>query len=115
MKKLHNHRSPAGLEWTFLKMIPKILLGAIFVPALMSVFVRLFPISGTAAEIARHQHGIDILAIALCVTALTAVFTITIACVIIVVMKGPAYVADAYELNDADRPDASANSESDHS
>lgn len=89
-------------------MMPKILLGAIFVPALMSVFVRLFPVSGSAAEIARHQHGIDILAIALCVTALTAIFTVTIACVIIVVMKGPAYVADAYKLNDADRPDTSS-------
>jgi uncharacterized membrane-anchored protein YitT (DUF2179 family) len=105
MKKLHNHRYPAGLEWTILKTIPKALFGAIFVPVFMSIIVRLYPISGGVAEVARYQHGIDILAIALCVTALTAIFTLTIGCVIVSVMKGPAYVADAYELNDADRPE----------
>ena len=34
----------------------------------------------------------------------TVLFTAAIAAFIVVVMKGPAYVADAYPLNDSDTP-----------
>jgi hypothetical protein len=34
----------------------------------------------------------------------TAVFTVGLACAIVWIAKGPAYVADAYELIDSDRP-----------
>lgn len=105
MKKLHNQHHPAGLEWVILKMLPKILLGGIFIPLFMSALIRLYPTASTAAEIAKHQISIDILSISLFVTVLTAVFTVAIGCIVVVLMKGPAYVADAYELDDADRPE----------
>ena len=35
---------------------------------------------------------------------ITAVFTVTIGCIIVVLMKGPAYVADAYKLDDSEQP-----------
>ena len=38
------------------------------------------------------------------VTAWTAAFTVAIGCLIVMVMKGPAYVADKYPLSDADEP-----------
>jgi hypothetical protein len=34
----------------------------------------------------------------------TIVFTVTLGCLIVVIAKGPAYVADAYPLPDADAP-----------
>ena len=34
----------------------------------------------------------------------TVVFTLALACVIVLIAKGPAYVADAYPLIDSDRP-----------
>ena len=34
----------------------------------------------------------------------TVVLTLAIGCIIVMLMKGPAYVADAYHLNDSDRP-----------
>jgi len=34
----------------------------------------------------------------------TLVLTLAIGCAIVMLMKGPAYVADPYELNDSDRP-----------
>jgi hypothetical protein len=37
-------------------------------------------------------------------TVWTAVLTIAIGCFVVVVMKGPAYVADRYPLQDADEP-----------
>ena len=48
---------------------------------------------------------VDIAAIAVAVTSLTAVFTVTIGAVIVFIMKGPGYVADPYEVNDAAEPD----------
>jgi hypothetical protein len=106
MRKLHNLHHPAGLEWAILKMLPKVLLAGIFIPLFMSIFIRLFPAGDSLGEIEKHISSIDILSISLFVTLLTAVFTIVIGCIIIVLMKGPAYVADAYELDDADEPEA---------
>ena len=105
MSRLHNHRCADGLERVILKKLPKVLLGGIFVPMFMAIFVRLMPMSGTATEIEKFQISIDILAIALCFTVISAAFTVTIGCVIVMLMKGPAYVADAYELDDSDKPD----------
>ena len=47
---------------------------------------------------------IDILVIATLICYWIAIFTIVIGAYIVVLMKGPAYVADAYPLEDADRP-----------
>ncbi|NNJ95544.1 MAG: hypothetical protein HKP12_00075 [Gammaproteobacteria bacterium] len=102
MSRLHNHRHPAGLERVILRKLPKILLGGIFIPIFMVIFVRLIPLSGTATEIAKYQISVDILAISLIFMVCSAAFTVTIGCVIVMLMKGPAYVADAYELEDSD-------------
>ena len=104
MPKLHNRRHPRGLEWVILKKIPKVLLGGIFIPLFMSVFSRVYPIAGSTVEIAKHQISIDILSISLAFMVFTAAFTVTIGCIIVVLMKGPAYVADAYELDDSETP-----------
>lgn len=104
MTKLHYHRHPAGLEWVILKKIPKILLGGIFIPFFMSIIVRLFPIAGSAAEIEKHLISIDIFSISLFFMVASAAFTVTIGCVIVVLMKGPAYIADAYELEKFSHP-----------
>ena len=106
MTKLHNHRHPPGLERVILKKIPRIILAGIFIPLFTSILARLYPIDGTAAEIAKHQISVDILSISLGFMVLSAAFTVTIGCVIVALMKGPAFVADAYELDDADQPDA---------
>ncbi len=104
LNKLHNRREPSGLEWVIFKRLPKWLLAGTVIPLLMSVLVRWLPMQGSAFEVAKHQTSIDILAIAIGVTAWTAVFTVAIGCIIVIVMKGPAYVADAYKLNDSERP-----------
>lgn len=87
-----------------LKHIPGAILGAVFIPLFMSIISRLFPIAGPSADIARYQIGVDIFAISLGIMVITAVFTVTIGCIIVVLMKGPAYVADPYKLEDSDQP-----------
>jgi hypothetical protein len=51
---------------------------------------------------------VDIYAISVLVLHWTVVFTVAIGAFIVMVMKGPAYVADAYVLDDADTPAAPA-------
>jgi hypothetical protein len=109
MKKLHNQHHPAGLEWAILKRLPNALLGAILVPSLMSLLVRIIPSDATATEAAKHILSIDILAIAIFITAVTAIFTVAIGCITVWLMKGPAYVADAYHLEDSEEPEDNKN------
>jgi hypothetical protein len=96
------HHHPVAPERLILKKIPKFLLGGIFIPLFISILSRLLsiiePIDGTAAEIARHQTSIDILCISLYFMVASASFTVSLVCVIVALMRSPAYVANAYEL-----------------
>ena len=109
MSKLHNHRYPPGLERDILRKIPKYLLASILIPLFMVIFIRLPVIeslfTSTAEEVAKLHTTIDFLAIAIFVAALPIILTVFIGCIIVILMKGPAYIADAYDINDADEPD----------
>ena len=108
MGKLHNHRYPPGLERELLRKIPKYLLGTILIPLFMVVFVRLSAVenlfASTAEEVAELHTTIDFLSIAIFVAVLPIILTLFIGCIIVILMKGPAYIADAYEVKDADKP-----------
>ena len=65
---------------------------------------RLWPPTGAPSALAAHFQFVDIAAIALIVTAWTAALTLAIGCCVVVIMKGPAYVADRYDLSDAESP-----------
>jgi len=107
MRTIHHHH-PVAPERLILKKIPKFLLGGIFIPLFISIFSRLLsiiePINGTAAEIARYQISIDILSISIYFMVASASFTVALVCVIVALMRSPAYVANAYELEKFDHP-----------
>lgn len=98
-------RAAPGLEWSVLKMLPVALVAGTLLPLAFSLSNRFMPPEGTAADIESYLGMVDILSIAMAVTVWMSAFTIAIGCVVVVVMKGPAYVADAYELEDSDHPD----------
>ena len=98
LRKLHNRREPPGLEWTILKKLPMALLGSTLVPVFLAVGGRILPYQGAAMDAAKHVKHMDITAIALAITLWTAVLTVAIGCVVVIVMKGPAYVADPYYM-----------------
>jgi hypothetical protein len=101
--KLHGRRVPPGREVQILKKLPRITLVGCGVIAALSVLVRVLP-PEPGVDVAKHVSTVDIFAIASGVTFLTAVFTVAIGCVVVHVMKGPAYVADAYPVEHADEP-----------
>lgn len=105
LRKLPNSvRYPPGLEWAVLKKLPLVVLLGTLLPLVIAQTNRVFPPDAAAAQVAKHIKFVDILCIATAVTAWTAVLTVAIGCVVVVVMKGPAYVADAYRVEDAERP-----------
>ena len=59
---------------------------------------------GKASEIERRVQAFDFLMVGIVAFVWTAVLTIGIGCIIVWLMKGPAYVADGYEVSHSDKP-----------
>ena len=97
-------RSPSGLEWRILRKLPMVTLAGTLIPLFCYLFAVAFPAPAEGTSVAKYLMGIEIVAIASVITVWTAVFTIAIGCVVVVLMKGPGYVADRYDLIDADEP-----------
>jgi hypothetical protein len=97
-------RSPAGIERIVLRRLPAVLLGGSLLVGLPSVIARIASWSGSEADALVRIATVDIAAISVLVLLWTAVLTVAIAATIVLVMKGPAYVADPYPVPDADRP-----------
>jgi len=103
-----SRREPPGLEWWVLRRLPGVLVVGTLVPTLAYLYAYLYPAPAPGDSIEKYLAGVAIAAIASVLTLWTAVFTAAIACCIVWVMKGPAYVADRYPLIDADAPRAGA-------
>ncbi len=98
-------RSTAGLEWVLWKRLPAVLAWGTVLP--LGVAGSLcWSASGAAAgavDGATMLHVYRLLALVL--LHWTLVLTVGIGCVIVMLMKGPAYVADAYPLPGDDHRD----------
>jgi hypothetical protein len=110
-------KSPAGLEWRIWKRLPRLLVwGTVLlgVPCLM-LGLALFPDAlgawaqhtwwpewpGLEGEGGRDALQWLFMAVGLLVFHWTAVLTLAIGCVIVMAMKGPAFVADGLALPEA--------------
>lgn len=98
------HREPAGLEWQIFRLLPTALIAGTLLPVLYYLYAGVFPSPAAGESVEKYLAGIGIAAVATVVTLWTAVFTVAIGCIVVWVMKGPAYVADAYPLSDAEHP-----------
>lgn len=91
-------RTPAGKERVVLRQLPKVFLLGTLLLAVPSLLARLI----TSPDDALAVMTTDIYVISLIILHWTIVFTVGIAAFIIMMMKGPAYVADAYPLQEAE-------------
>jgi len=94
-------RTPAGKERVVLRQLPRAFLLGTLLLAIPSLVARL--LVGTDDALAVTTT--DIYVISLVILHWTVVFTVGIAAFIVMMMKGPAYVADAYPLNEAETLD----------
>lgn len=97
-------RTPAGMERVILRRMPKAFLLSALLPAMAALAARWFDWSGTEAAVAASIQMVDIVAIGVVLLLWTLLLTLSIGAFIVMVMKGPAYVADAYPLVESDRP-----------
>lgn len=99
-------KSPAGLERRILRRLPSALWQGTLLLALCALAAQYWPWTGDEKAVFTQTTTAHIWIISLLVLHWTVVLTVGIGAFIVMVMKGPAYVADAYPLSDAERPDA---------
>lgn len=105
LRKLPGYRrSPPGLEWRILRLMPTVWLAGTLLPALVALSARWWLTADTAAALAREIQRFDYMMIGLVIFVWTLVLTVTIGCLIVWLMKGPAYVADGFDVSHSDRP-----------
>ena len=98
-------QTPAGQERQILRALPKIWLVGSALLCLPALAARWWQAEESAQTLAAPLSTLEIYAISLLVLHWTVVFTVAIGAFIVMVMKGPAYVADAYPMQGMDRPD----------
>ena len=99
-----SRRENPGLEWRILRKLPQVALVGTLLSALYAVSARFVDIGLPPAELLKVVQSADIAAVAAVVLHWTVIFTVAIGCGIVIVMKGHAYVADAYPLQDRETP-----------
>jgi hypothetical protein len=86
-------KSPSGFEWVLFKKIPAILTVGTVIPGAVALYIY-FNNAIPNAELQKIIYQ----CLGIIFSLWFFVGTITIGCVIVMIMKGPAYVADPYEL-----------------
>jgi hypothetical protein len=86
-------KSPSGLEWVLLKKIPWIFLISAFTPC--AIILKLYLLNNALDA---EQLKIIYQCLGVLFSLWFFIGTVAIGCVVVIVMKGPAYVADPYEL-----------------
>lgn len=100
-------KTPPGLERSILRRLPAVLWQGTALLVLCALVAQLWPWDGTEAQVYTRTTTLHIWLISLMVLHWTVVLTVAIGAFIVLVMKGPAYVADAYPLEEAEHPASS--------
>lgn len=93
-------RTPAGQERVVLRRLPRVLWVGTVLLALPSLGVRWWWSGSQEAEVLTRILTVDIYMTGVVILHWTAVLTVGIGAFIVMVMKGPAYVADAYPMDE---------------
>ena len=96
-------RAEAGWEWLIWRKLPMVLLLGTTLP-IAAWCLLYWLMAATTAEELRWLEIAGYMAVGAVLFHLAAVFTLGIGCVIVMVMKGPGYVADGYPVSHSDRP-----------
>jgi hypothetical protein len=97
-------RTPPGIERDILRRIPRLLVAGSLLFAVPSLAVRAVGFMADSPVAVTEIMRVDIFAIALLIFWWTLLPTLALAAFIVMVMKGPAYVADPYPLAELDPP-----------
>ena len=105
LKKLPNSRRAAsGLEWTLWRKLPLIAAVGTLLPLLVLGLVYLLNDPAAGAAQARWEQMVGYIVLGAILFHWSMVVTVAFGCVIVMIMKGPGYVADGLWVSHTDRP-----------
>lgn len=105
LKKLTNtRRAASGLEYSLWRKLPLIAVIGTLLPLSGLALVHLLSDPDAGAAEARWLQRVDYAVGGLVVFHWSMVITVAIGCVIVMVMKGPGYVADGFKVSHSDQP-----------
>ena len=114
-KEPNPKRIDSSTERKILKKIPWLLLLGTVLPLLCVALVYFFeqfnPVSPSSTLMHATDDSLELffyMMLGLITFIWTMLLTLALGCVIMIIMKGPRYSADSYELSHKDRPDGSA-------
>lgn len=93
-------RSPPGLEWKIWKKLHLILGAGTALPLLASAGAYLLEGMNASSQHARSAEQFFYVMVGLVILHWALVLTLAIGCATVILMKGPAYVADAYVMEE---------------
>lgn len=99
-----SRREPPGLERTILRKLPLVAMWGTALALLPALIARALWSASASTEAYRAMQWADIWALGSVTLFWAGLLTVCIFCVVVLVMKGPAYIADRYDLPDSDRP-----------
>jgi hypothetical protein len=97
--------TPPGMERKVLALLPKALLVGSLLLGIPSLIARWLLLIAPHLAATTLVSTVDIYGISLLFLHWAVILTVAIAAFIVLVMKGPAYVADPYPLIETDTPD----------
>lgn len=97
-------RAASGLEWRLWRKLPLIALAGTLLPLLVLGLVYLLNDPQASADAARWNQVVGYMVLGAILFHWSMVGTVALGCIIVMLMKGPAYVADGYSVSHRDRP-----------
>lgn len=97
-------KTPAGRERTIMRLLPRTCLAGSILIALPALVIRLLPLFGLDPVEAKLASTVDIMSIAVMIVFWIGLVIVGTGAFLVMLMKGPAYIADPYALADADKP-----------
>lgn len=102
-----SQRSATGLEWRLWRKLPLIALVGTVLPLLCLGLLHLLADPQADAAELRWLQMMGYVLGGLILFHWSMVATVGIGCIIVIIMKGPGYVADGYRVSHSDQPRAS--------
>ena len=103
-------RASPGLERRLWRKLPLIWIAGTAAPLIVLAFLHSLSGPQDGMDTVRWLQKLDYIVGGLVLFHWTMVLTVGIGCVIVMVMKGPGYVADGYPVSHSDRPRKSSES-----
>jgi hypothetical protein len=110
-----SQRSNPGLEWWLWRRLPAIALIATLGPLSILALMHLLYDGASSDQTARFLQMARFTCWGVLMFNWTMILTVGIGCVVVMIMKGPSYVADGYWVSHSDQPRQQTESNADAS